>query len=88
MNGHMRYTQPTEFTLFGKQVFVYKDLISYVAHYKYDRPNAVRVVKLASPRGAFIVYGDIHNAFAKAIGGVLFMYSSYYAAPIHILIED
>lgn len=88
MDRHMKYTQPTEFILFGKQIFVYKDLTSYVAHYKYDYTDAIRIVKLPSPRGAFIVYGDKGDLFSLALGGVFFVHSSYYAAPIYILVED
>lgn len=87
MDGHMKYTAPVEFKLMGSRVLVYSDFHSYVVCSK-GGPTTKRVVKLPSPRGAFIVYGDSCGVFAEAIGGVFFMHSSYYAAPMYILVEE
>lgn len=86
MDGHMKYTSPSEFTLMNHRVLVYNNYHSYVVCSK-GGPNTIRVVKLPSPRDAFIVYGDYGNVFAEAIGGVFFIYSKYYGTPIHILAD-
>lgn len=88
MSGHMKYTQPSEFTLLNSRVLVYKDFHSYVTCPEGRDMRAKRIVKLPSPRGAFIVYGDNGNVYAEALGGVFFMYNSYYAAPVFILVGE
>lgn len=83
------YEPPQCFKLNGKFIYVYDSFSSYVLCYKHADPRVIRVVKVPhgdakAKKKAFIVYGDINNEFALALGGEFLLYSKYYAAPIFL----